>query len=342
MHGFIESLGHAVMITSFVFAMMVLVDYVNVFTRGKMSQIIQGGRLRQYVGASFLGATPGCLGSFMNVSFYIRGIITFGAVTGGMAATCGDGAFMMLALFPQKALLLFAILFGIGIIVAYLSDWFVERFRVRTCEGCGESHYHQGESCCTAKFGEILNHLRRLSMRRFLFMLLLAIFLYGFFSGIIGPEHWDWKRISFIVILGFTFFVALTVPEHYLEEHIWEHIVKKHLWRIMLWSFGALLIIHLGLEWFNLETFVENHMVWVLILALLIGLIPDSGPHLIFVVLFAKGMIPFSVLLASSIVQDGHGMLPLLSHSVKDSLLIKIINLTIGLIVGLTLYLAGL
>ena len=136
--------------------------------------------------------------------------------------------------------------------------------------------------------------------------------------------------------------MALTVPEHYLEEHIWEHIVKKHLWRIMLWSFGALLVIHLGLEWFNLEAFVESHMVWVLILALLIGLIPDSGPHLIFVVLFAKGMIPFSVLIASSIVQDGHGILPLLSHSVKDSVMIKIINLTIGLVIGLILYLAGL
>ncbi|MCK4348834.1 MAG: hypothetical protein KAW47_09485, partial [Thermoplasmatales archaeon] len=52
---------------------------------------------------------------------------------------------------------------------------------------------------------------------------------------------------------------------------------------------------------------------WVLLIASLIAIIPEFGPHLVFVTMFAKGLIPFSVLLASSIVQDGHGMLPLLS-----------------------------
>ena len=33
--------------------------------------------------ASFLGSTPGCLGAFMNVSLYIHGTISFGAIVGG-------------------------------------------------------------------------------------------------------------------------------------------------------------------------------------------------------------------------------------------------------------------
>jgi len=86
---------------------------------------------------------------------------------------------------------------------------------------------------------------------------------------------------------------------------------------------------------------VQAHMVWVLVIATLVAVIPESGPHLIFVMMFADGLIPFSVLLASSIVQDGHGMLPLLSYTVKDTVLIKLFNLTIGLGLGLIVYSLG-
>jgi hypothetical protein len=40
------------------------------------------------------------------------------------------------------------------------------------------------------------------------------------------------------------------------------------------------------------------------------------------------------VLLASSIVQDGHGMLPMLAHSPREFLLVKAISLTAGLALG--------
>jgi len=82
-------------------------------------------------------------------------------------------------------------------------------------------------------------------------------------------------------------------------------------------------------------------MVEIFFIALIVGIIPESGPHMVFVMMFAKGLIPFSVLLASSIVQDGHGMLPLLSHSVRDSLAVKMFNIVIGLILGGALYLLG-
>ena len=79
----------------------------------------------------------------------------------------------------------------------------------------------------------------------------------------------------------------------------------------------------------------------VLIVACLVGLVPESGPHLIFLTLYAQGTVPFSVLLASSIVQDGHGMLPVLAHSGRGFLLIKGINLLVGLAVGAAAMLLG-
>ena len=58
--------------------------------------------------------------------------------------------------------------------------------------------------------------------------------------------------------------------------------------------------------------------------------------------LFAiTAFIPFSVLLTSSIVQDGHGMLPLLSYTMRDSILIKIFNLLFGLGIGAFLFILG-
>jgi len=82
-------------------------------------------------------------------------------------------------------------------------------------------------------------------------------------------------------------------------------------------------------------------MLWVLLIGALIGIIPESGPHLIFVMMYAQGLVPFSVLLTTSFVQDGHGMLPLLSYSLKDSVLIKVFNLVFGLLVGGILFAMG-
>lgn len=79
----------------------------------------------------------------------------------------------------------------------------------------------------------------------------------------------------------------------------------------------------------------------MLVLAGLVGLIPESGPHLLFVTMFANGLVPFSVLLTSSVVQDGHGSLPLRSYSVADTVWIKALNLVFGFSCGLALYAFG-
>lgn len=339
---FMHNLEHAVMITVFVFIMMMFVDYVEVLTKGQLSRIIKGGRLRQYVTASFLGVLPGCLGSFMNVSFYVRGLISFGAITAGMIATSGDEAFVMLALFPKQAIMLFAILFVVAVVSAYFVDKAALFLKIKPCESCRFDPVHLEEECRCLSFKEIVEHLRRISLPRFLLLLTLIGALYGFLAGKIGPDEWGWEKITFIGLLSLAVYIVITVPEHYLEEHIWRHIAKQHLGKIFLWTFGALLIVHTGLEFWDLEGILENQKFIVLILSGLIGLIPESGPHLIFVMLFAKGLVPFSVLLTSSIVQDGHGILPLLSYSVKDSVLIKMFNLCIGLGLGIILFSFGL
>lgn len=341
---------HALMISFFVFVMMLLVDFIDTASQRRMSGLIKGGRWRQYLLASFLGSTPGCLGAFMNVSLYVHGMISFGAIVGGMIATSGDEAFVMLTQFPGVALLLFALLFVSGLLCAGISDKLINLLGVVPCESCLEA---QCEHCISNgddaesiadifRSANLFENFRSLSFTRFLLLALILSFLVLVALGIVGPSVWDWKRITFISLSLSSLYIAMAVSEHYLHEHIWDHIIKRHLFRVFLWSFGALLFVHAGLTFWNLEAFVHANMVWVLVIGALLGIVPESGPHLIFVMMYAQGLIPFSVLFTTSFVQDGHGMLPLLSYSIKDSLLIKAFNLVFGLAIGGMLLALGL
>ena len=128
---------------------------------------------------------------------------------------------------------------------------------------------------------------------------------------------------------------------HYVIEHVWKHIIRQHLWKVALWTFGALTIVQVGMQYADLQGLAARYPFAILIVSGLLGLIPQSGPHMSFVSMFANGLVPFSVLLTSSIVQDGHGMLPMLAHSVRDSITIKAFNLVFGLLIGAAVYAAG-
>lgn len=328
------------MISIFVFTMMLIIDYFNVFTKGKMQEAVRGGMLRQYIVASFLGSTPGCLGAFMNVSFYVHGLISFGAIVGGMIATSGDEAFVMLTLFPQDAVLLFGLLFILGIAAAWLSDKVAFFLKIVPCQECTLQKVHYGEETPCFK-PAVLKQFPRFSLPRniILIFLILALLLTGL--GIIGPQIWNWERVTLFLLLVVTIFIVSTVSDHYLKEHIWTHLIRKHIWKIFLWTFFALLIMEISFQYWNLEGFVTENMGWILLISALIGIIPEAGPHIVFVMMYSSGLIPFSILLTSSIVQDGHGMLPLLSYTIKDSVYIKLFNFVFGLAIGSLFFMLG-
>lgn len=125
---------------------------------------------------------------------------------------------------------------------------------------------------------------------------------------------------------------------HFLKEHVWHHIIRHHLLSIFLWTFGALLACNILLEYCNIEGFIEAHTHYkyvVVLLAVLIGLIPQSGPHLIFITLALNGIVPFYVVVVNMITAQGHVSLPLLSHSKKSWIESKLICALAALIVGI-------
>ena len=59
----VQILRQTLMISAFVAVMMLIVEYLNVLTRGVLLGTLEGSRWRQYVLAAILGAIPGCLGA---------------------------------------------------------------------------------------------------------------------------------------------------------------------------------------------------------------------------------------------------------------------------------------
>jgi hypothetical protein len=332
---FIGVLKHALMITSFVLIMMLLIEYTNVQTRGSWQLALRKSRFGQYVLGAVLGVVPGCLGAFTVVSLYSHRAVSFGALVAAMIATSGDEAFVMFSMVPVQALWLSGILFIVALAAGWVADGLFKnqaRFLVREDH---ELALHKDEVCHCFSPSGVVAQLRQITFARAVLITLFASFLFLLATGLLGLGAWDWKKITFALGAGFALFVVLTVPDHFLEQHLWEHVIKRHLARIFFWTFGALLVIHSLDAYLNLGEWIQDNLYLVLVIAVLVGIIPESGPHLVFVTLFAQGAIPFSILLASSIVQDGHGTLPLLAISGRAFIWLKLVNIAFGLALGL-------
>ena len=144
----------------------------------------------------------------------------------------------------------------------------------------------------------------------------------------------DWIRIILIVLFVTILIIVVVAEEHFLEEHLWQHVIKVHLPKIFLWTFGVILCLTIINNFVNIHEIIDSKPFIVLIVAILVGLIPQSGPHLIFLILFANGDLPLGILLANCIVQDGHGALPLLAESRKAFIVSKGIKVVLAVLVG--------
>lgn len=337
----LHTVPQAIMITGFVFMMMVIIEYLNVMTRGVWQQGLRGSRLRQYLLASFLGSTPGCLGAFTVVSLYSHREVSFGALVAAMIATSGDESFIMLSMIPEQAPVIFIVLFAIALIAGFITDIFFDGGTSAQAACQNEFIIHEEEICHCFPWGNLRAQWIDEYVYRGVLTLVLLLFFFVVIAGWVGPDVWNWLRVTLVLLTVVALFIISTVPGHFLKEHLWNHAVKDHVPRVFLWTFATLLLLHILVDHLHLEIWMENNQFIILLVACAIGLIPESGPHLLFLTLFVENAIPFSTFLASSIVQDGHGTLPLLAESRGDFLKVKGINFFVGLLVGSIGYTCG-
>jgi hypothetical protein len=347
----IEVIRQTIMITSLVLVMMLFIEYINVISKGNWGEKLAKSKFKQLVVSALLGLIPGCIGGFAVVSMFTHNFINFGALTAAMIASTGDESFVMFSMFPEKALLLNVFLFALAIGVGLLVNLFVKSIpSVNSNQSHIKIHSHEFAQP-KHSIKQIRENLRNISFSRFVLLMGLLLFLFGIITGQFEhaahetqthpvnnlSEHLEFgfETLLFTMLPLLVLYILLVVDEHFLEEHLWEHIIKKHFLRIFLWTFGALFAIELLNQYVNITPWLQQNRVMVLVAAVLVGLIPQSGPNLVFVSLFFSGTIPFSILFANSIVQDGHSTLPLFAESKRSFLLVKGINMVVALLFGL-------
>ena len=451
LHVLTDALRNSILITGLVVVMMMMIESINIESRGLFFKGLRKTKTGQVVIGALLGSIPGCMGGFATVSLYTHRMLSFGALVAMMIASSGDESFIMLAMIPDKALILFAILFILAIIVGIIVDKIYDRKHAVHChkhdhENCGveidcdgfelhehgcddavisfadaqatktitsEGHSHTGVSS-EAK-GRV-EKSRHFGWKRLCMFLGLAIFIAALATGQLGHDHSahaghhashhaghhaghehtatcshfsnenkdsvhnhssaccqhdhtkacsdhvhtaecstdshnhevahshgsfnllseDWMNILFAGLSVIILFVLLFASDHFVNEHLWKHIIRKHLPTIFAWTFGVLLVLGFALQYIDVKHWTSTNTALMIILATLVGIIPESGPHLIFLTLYASGAVSFPVLLASSISQDGHASIPLLAESKKSFLWAKLINCAVAILAGFT------
>ena len=375
----LEVLRNAVLITGLVLIMMLMIEYCNIGSHGSLFARLKSSGINQVLIGTLLGLVPGCIGGFAAVSLFTHKLLSFGALTAMMIASSGDEAFVMLATMPLKALLLFAILGALAIVTGLVCDRYL--FKEQNFAFCPDGYEihkeHDSSIASPFRLSSYKDALRRPSRERLLLLAGIALFVVALLSGFAGHDHAghdhaghdhavhqeslqeiieerhlstftlhlldeEWMNCLFAIMSIVTLLFTATAKEHFIKEHLWHHVIKRHLLSIFLWTLGGLAVCKIGVQYLNIEEWVSSNMIFVILLAVAIGIIPESGPHLVFVTLYLNGIVPFSVLLANSISQDGHTALPLLASSRKTFLKAKAVNIIIGAVVGILLYLSGL
>ena len=405
LHLLTDTLRNSVLITGIVIIMMMMIESFNIESHGRLFSKVKGSSLRQVILASVLGSIPGCIGGFATVSLYSRRLLSFGALTAMMIASSGDEAFVMLAMMPDRALWIFAILFA----VAVFSGVAIDRI-TKTChpEQSVNCHPEQSVNChpersegsaedanpdsslplrmtsqppgMTAPQTEMTakgkegpmaekdgtkpeperqtdpaekpagqdTERRSLTWRRIVLTAVIILFAVALAAGWMEHDHavpetgkirldllseW-WMNLIFAILCIIMLIILCFRSDRFIKETLWHHVLQKHLPNIFAWTFGVLLLIGILSEYIDLDRWVSDNTALMILLAVAIGIIPESGPHLIFVTMYASGIVPLPVLLASSISQDGHSSLPLLAEDKRSFVYAKLLNCIIALIVG--------
>ena len=376
-----------------------MIESLNIESRGMLFKGLRRTKVGQVVVAALLGSVPGCMGGFATVSLYTHRMFSFGALVAMMIASSGDEAFVMLAMIPEQALVIFAVLFVVAVVVGVIVDQFYDRKHMAHCEKHNHEECGMDDGCETgymvhecAEEDEHAEHKKDITKRHFSWKRIsmfvgLALFIAALATGNLGHEHHhgeahnhnsemlqheghfheghvhegheghmheehdheahdaettfhidllseDWMNVLFAGLSVIMLFVLLFASDHFVDEHLWNHIVKKHLPVIFAWTFGVLLVLGVALQYIDIEHWISDNTVLMILLATALGIIPESGPHLIFVTLYAAGVIPIPVLLASCISQDGHASIPLLAESKKSFAWAKLLNCVVALLVG--------
>ncbi len=302
-----DALLDSLLLLPFLYLTYLLVSYFSHNDNEKYSKILHHTKKAGPVVGAFLGSIPQCGFSSVMSNLYTKRIVTLGTLVAVFISTSDEAIPIMISKpqFIPKLLLLIAIKVIYAIIVGYIIDGLIKLFskRKQTLVEYHDRHCHDGK--ITYEGGEILESVKE-------------------------THH----------------------CHHDKEQHQHNHghccatniflDALHHTAIILAYVFVATLIINLikgycgGLE--PLKSIFTNNAYLQILLASVIGLLPNCAASVFLVEMFMEGVIMFPALVAGLSVGAGVGLIVLYTCNYKKlgvNILITALLFVLGIVIGI-------
>ena len=279
--------------------------------------------------AAALGALPGCGGAIIVVTNYVSGRLSFGAVMATLTATMGDAAFLLIAKEPVTGL----IVMGVGLIVGTLSGYVVDfihgtDFLRPELSQDQAAPLDQQRAPAPRMMNRIwlvalvpgvifgLSGAFQIDLDALLATNLSAapVTIFGFLAGCLCFGMWllpQFVKTQANTPTGTASVIDQTITDtNFVTGWV---IIAFLLFEVSLYATG-----------YELATLFEGLVIWVPLIAVVIGLLPGCGPQILVTTLYLSGVVPLSAQIGNAISNDGDALFPALALAPKAAIIATI------------------
>jgi hypothetical protein len=360
--------------------LLLLFGWLQWRTRGRLLERLTANRRAGPLLGALLGVIPGCGGAIVVMPLWMRGEVSFGTLVAALVATMGDSSFVLIAAAPDLALRVHLLLLLVGMLVGVLVDALrisprpasrpatepTVRLsaipRLSTVGAMAARPDLPGPGVLLAHPGLLLG----------VFWALVAIGLVIGLPVLAGAT--DGPRLArhlggvdpVLVVGGLGTLLSAVVfagTRDKLRDDTMSSVAAKlssmravlvesarettfvTVWVAIAFIVTALVV---GLGDIPLlagegsgAVFVGRAGLAAVFVAALIGLLPGCGPQIVLTGLYVSGVLPFSVLIANALSQDGDALFPLLAGHRRAAGLATVITTVPGVVAGILFWSLG-
>jgi len=313
------------------------IDFATFIKNHKKSQILI---------AAFLGGVPGCGGSIIVTTQYIKNNISFGALVATLTATMGDAAFLLIASNSKTALYVIGGGVIIGTITGYIVDALPNSKWIKKDKRRQYKPDDRSDALIDAWFWKGLDTIWMLLLIPG-FTLTIANAMnvdidevYSFIS-----PHFGFDLSVFLGSLTLAIFFARPSENNPMDLSCRKYVpmirrIVAETSFVAAWVLLGFLIydITIYVSGFDLKKLFATVAPIVPLIGVLIGWMPGCGPQIVVTTLYINGIIPFSALMGNAISNDGDALFPAIAIAPRAGVLATLYSTVPALIVAYTIY----
>jgi hypothetical protein len=363
----------------FVGPLLLLFGWLQWRTKGRVLERLTANRRSGPLLGALLGMTPGCGGAIVVMPLWMRGQVSFGTLVAALVATMGDSSFVLIAAAPQLALQVHLLLLVVGVLVGLAVDALgIEPKRPAPPSRPPLRPASPLSPSTVGAMAVLPGLLGRGPMLAYppptllLFWFLTAVGLVlgapvvaGATDGPTMARHLG--GVDPILVIGgagtlLCLVIFLSTRGGVRDDTLRSVAAKLDSRRavfvesaretsfVTVWVAAAFVATAMVVGVADVPllagegsgaVFAGRAGLIAVLVAALVGLVPGCGPQIVLTGLYVSGALPFSVLVANALSQDGDALFPLLAGHRRAALLGTAISTVPGVVVGALLWSLG-